>query len=205
MGIPRVLPDLFKRHSKEVVINHASPPDASYSTCIPWGLATHNILLDENGDVLLMVIGQGQGFHAGRVSITETEQMDPDTDSDPFNTAYRSYWEELGILVPPSTQRLLGVAVEIREAYPSYCFIANTNLVVAKIVDKWAGAKDYKENAALCAVPMSRIDEWLKDEITSETWHEFYLAGQIAPDTVLTLHPIVPWRIELIKKYTKTS
>lgn len=204
-GIPRAAEEQFQKHSEEIVVNKAKAPEALYETSLPWGISTHNVLLDENGDVLMLIRAQDQGFHAGRVSLTEEEQMDPDRDFDPFNAAYTSYWEELGIFVPTSTVRLLGVAVEIGAAYPAYCFIANTNLVAASIVEKWRGAQDYRENTSIFAVPMSKIDEWLKDQITSETWHEYHLAGNIDKNAVLSLHPTVPWRVALTKQYTKAS
>lgn len=203
-GIPKAAKEQFQKHEREVVINRDfSSSNASYETSLPWGICTHNVLLDKNGEMLLMVRSQGQGFHAGRVSATEEEQMDPDRDFDPFNAAYTSYFEELGILVPPSTVRLLGVGMEKGAAYPAYCFVANTDLIAPSIVDTWRKAPDYKENTSLFSVPIGRIDEWLQDKVTVETWQKYHLAGNITPDAILNLHPTVPWRIGLIKEYIK--
>lgn len=202
-GIPRAAKEEFERHSQEVIMNRAEAPDALYETFLPWGVCTHNVLLDENGDVLMLTRSQSQGFHAGRVSVTEEEQMDPDRDIDPFNVAYASYWEEMGIFVPPSTVKLLGVAMEIGAAYPAYCFVANAMDVAKDIVEKWRGARDHNENTALFSVPMSKVENWLQaDEVTSDIWHEHLLGGNIAPDATLRLHPTSPWRLELAREYS---
>jgi len=205
-GIPRAAQEEFARHSEEVIINRAQSPDALYETSLPWGLCSHNTLLDENGDVLMMIRGRGQGFHAGRISVTEEEQMDPDRDVDPFNASYASYWEELGIFVPPTTIKLLGVAMEIGAAYPAYSFIGNASAVSRDIVEKWRSARDYNENTSLFSVPMSQIDKWLvKDEVTSDVWGEYLLEGDIAPDAVLNFHPTSPWRLGLVREYSKLA
>lgn len=202
-GIPRAATEQFQKHSEEIIINKAQAPEALYETSLPWGVCTHNILLDENGDILMLTRSLGQGFNAGRVSVTEEEQMDPDRDMTPFNAAYTSYWEEMGVLVPPSTVRLLGVAMEKGVAYPAYCFVANTRRVAKNIVETWRKARDYKENTALFAVPMTEIDPWLRsDEVKSDVWHKHLLSGNVAPDAILKLHVTSPWRIELLKSYT---
>lgn len=204
-GIPRAATEQFQRHLERVIINKAQAPDALYETLLPWGICTHNVLLDENGDVLMLTRSLDQGFNAGRVSITEEEQMDPDRDITPFNAAYTSYWEEMGVLVPPSTLRLLGVAMERGAAYPAYCFVANTREVAKDIIETWRKARDYKENTALFAVPMTEISSWLKsDEVRSDVWHRHLLGGDVAPDAILKLHATSSWRIGLLKSYTQT-
>ncbi len=203
-GIPKAAPEEFKKHSETVVINQGRKPSAIYEASLPWGVCTHNMLLDGNGDMLMLIRSQGQGFHAGRVSVTEEEQMDPDRDISPFNAAYTSYWEELGIFVPTHTLRLLGVAMEIGAAYPAYAFISSTDEVASNIVEKWRNAQDYKENTALFAVPMTKVDEWSKEQVTSDIWNKYHLGGEISPDAVLSLHSTSPWRLELARKYTQS-
>lgn len=202
-GLPKVAPELFAEHEMNVIQNRANAPDALYETTLPWGICTHNVLLDKNGDALMMIRSINQGFQAGRVSITEEEQMDPDRDCDPFNAAYTSFWEELGIFISPRTIRLLGVAVEEGAAYPAFCFIANTDLTAGTVAERWKKASDYNENTSLFAVPMVDIDGWAKDKIVPEVWSKHYLAGKIEPNAILSPHATTPWRIALAKAYTK--
>ncbi len=206
-GLPKAdaSKDLFSEHEKEVVVNRVDSPNAIYETNIPWAVCTHNVLLDTNGDVLMMVRSQSQGFHAGRVSVTEEEQMEPTLDFSPFAASFRSFNEELGLIVRPQQIRLLGVAVEKGAAYPAYAFVAEADDKAKDIVEKWRGARDFNEGSALFAVPMTKIDKWLQSEVTSNVWHEYLLGGNIAPDAILKLHATSPWRLDLAKKYTKSS
>ena len=153
----------------------------------------------------MMIRSMTQGFHAGRVSLTEEEQMDPDRDFSPFNAAYTSFYEELGIFVPTASVRLLGVAMEEGAAYPAYAFIAESSKTARQIVETWQTAPDHNENTSLFAVPMNQIDSWNRDEVTPDIWGPNYLAGKLDPDAKLNLHSTTPWRIALAKAYTKTS
>lgn len=198
--------NLFKDHEQHVVINRAAVSgNAIYQTDVPWAVCSHNILIDRNGDLLMMVRSQSQGFNAGRVSVTEEEQMEPTLDFSPFNTAFRSFHEELDLVVPPQSIRLLGVALEKGAAYPAYCFIAETEEASAGIVAKWRKARDYNEHTALFVVGMADIKKWLaSEEITSSIWHTNLLAGEISPDARLKFHATSPWRIGLTERYTQS-
>lgn len=196
---------LFAEYERQVVINRADSPNALYETNIPWGVCSHNILLDRNGDILFMIRSMSQGFNQGRVSVTEEEQMEPD-DLTPFFASYRSFTEELDLLVPEQRISLVGVAMEKGAAYPAYAFIGETEILARDIVDSWRKARDYNENTALFAVPMTQIGRWMaQDEITSEVWHINFLAGKIAPDAKLRLHNTSAWRLELAKRFTQSS
>lgn len=196
---------LFAEHEKQVVVNRADSQNALYETTIPWGVCSHNILLDKNGDILFMIRSMSQGFNQGRVSVTEEEQMEPD-DSTPFFASHRSFTEELDLLVPEQRISLLGVALEKGAAYPAYAFVAETDVLVRNIVASWRRARDYNENTALFVVPMTQIDRWMiTDEITSEVWQANFLAGNIAPEAKLRLHNTSAWRLELARQFTQSS
>lgn len=196
---------LFAEHERQVVINRADSPNALYETNIPWGVCSHNTLLDGNGDILFMIRSMSQGFNQGRVSVTEEEQMEPD-DATPFFASHRSFTEELDLLVPEQRISLLGVAMEKGAAYPAYAFIAETDVLVRNIVDSWRRARDYNENTALFVVPMTQIDKWMStDEITSEVWQANFLAGNTAPDAKLRLHNTSAWRLELARRFTQST
>lgn len=203
-GLPKadISKALFAEHERQVVINRADSPNAVYETNIPWAVCTHNVLLDPNGRILMMVRSQSQGFNAGRVSATEEEQMEPTLDISPFSAAFRSYHEELNLVIPPQRMRLLGVALEKGAAYPAYAFVAETNEVAEEIVTRWRIARDFNENTALFAVEMTEVDKWLGiEEVTSDIWQKSFLAGNIAPDAKLKFHATSPWRIKLAKEY----
>lgn len=194
---------LFVEHERQVVINRTDAPNAIYETNIPWAVCSHNILLDRNGRILTMVRSQSQGFNAGRVSTTEEEQMEPTLDFSPFSVSFRSFHEELNLIVPPQRVRLLGVALEKGAAYPAYAFVAETNEAAEGIVTPWRRARDYNEHTALFAVEMTEIDKWLGiEEVTADIWQKSFLAGNIAHDAKLKLHATSPWRINLVKEYS---
>lgn len=196
---------LFAEHERQVVIKNKARDYASYETDLPWGICSHNTVIDSNGDVLLMVRSMDQGFNAGRVSATEEEQMEPD-DSTPFFASSRSFTEELDLLVPEQRISLLGVAMEKGAAYPAFGFIAETDVLAKDIVDSWRTARDYNENTALFVVSMTKIDKWMEtDEITSDVWNANFLAGNIAPDARLRLHNTSAWRLNLARRFTQDS
>lgn len=201
--------DLFAEHERQVVINRIDAPNVAYETNIPWAVCSHNILLDRNGDVLMMVRSQSQGFNAGRVSVTEEEQMEPTLDVSPFSASFRSFHEELDLIVPPQRMRLLGVALEKGAAYPAYAFVAETNISATdteeqeKLINSWKRARDYSENTALFVVPMTQVEGWIgAEEVTPEIWNPHKLAGNIAKDAKLKLHATSSWRIELARRYS---
>lgn len=195
--------DLFAEHERQVVQNRADIPNALYETNIPWAVCSHNVLLDPNGQIFMMVRSQSQGFSAGRVSVTEEEQMEPNLDISPFAAAYRSYHEELNVVVPPQSMRLLGVALEKGAAYPAYCFVAETSLLAKDIEPQWRKARDFNENTALFAVETTDIDKWLaQGEVTPDLWHSSLLGGNISSDAKLKFHPTSSWRLNLVKQYT---
>lgn len=207
-GLPKAdaSKDLFAEHERQVAINRDKAPNAIYETNIPWAVCTHNVLLDPNGRILMMVRSQSQGFQAGRVSVTEEEQMEPTLDISPFAAAYRSYHEELRLVVAPQSMRVLGVALEKGAAYPAYCVVAETDALAQDIVDSWRRARDFNENTALFAVEMSEVDRWLASgEITSDIWHKSLLSGDIAVDAKLKFHATSPWRINLVRRYSMVS
>lgn len=204
-GLPKadVSRDLFAEHERQVVINRIDAPNVAYETDIPWAVCSHNILLDRNGDVLMMVRSQSQGFNAGRVSVTEEEQMEPTLDVSPFSTSFRSFHEELDLIVPPQRMRLLGVALEKGAAYPAYAFVAETDVLARELIDSWRRARDYNENTALFVVPMTQVGGWTSaEEVTPEIWESHLLAGNVAHDANLKLHATSSWRIELAKRYS---
>lgn len=204
-GLPKaqLSKDLFAEHEKQVAINRAIAPDALYETNIPWAVCTHNVLLDGNGDVLMMVRSQSQGFHAGRVSVTEEEQMEPTLDFSPFAASFRSFHEELNLIVPPQSVRLLGVALEKGAAYPAYAFVAEAEEKAGDIIAKWRKARYFNENTALFAIEMADIDKWLgADGVASDIWHQSLLAGNITLDARLKFHPTSPWRLDLAREYS---
>ncbi|MBI2595586.1 hypothetical protein HYW46_02520 [Candidatus Daviesbacteria bacterium] len=194
----------FMEHEQQVVINRSFFPNALYETNIPWGICTHNTLLDANGDILFVIRSMSQGFNQGRVSVTEEEQMEPD-DSSPFFASHRSFTEELGLFVPERRISLVGVAVEKGAAYPAYHYIAETDTLAKNIVDSWRQARDYNEHTALFVVPMTQIDNWMNsDDINPEIWQAHFLAGNIAPDAKLRLHNTSAWRLELARRFTQS-
>lgn len=197
--------ELFAEHERQVVVNRVSSPNAVYETDIPWGVCTHNVLLDRNGDMLFMIRSMSQGFNQGRVSVTEEEQMEP-TDSSPYFASHRSFKEELDLIILEQRILLLGVALEKGAAYPAYCFVVETDVLAKDIVDSWRKARDYNENTALFVVPMTQMDRWVaNDEVTSDIWQKNFLAGKIAPDARLRLHNTSAWRFDLAKRYTESS
>ncbi|MBU1032299.1 hypothetical protein KKE03_05280 [Patescibacteria group bacterium] len=197
---------LFAEHERQVVVNRADAPNASYETNIPWAVCSHNVLLDPNGRILMMVRSQSQGFNARRVSVTEEEQMEPALDFSPFGTSFRSFHEELDVIVLPQRIRLLGIAMEKGVAYPAYCFIAETVELAENIEAKWRKARDYNENTALFAIEMTEVDRWLQtDDVRPDVWRRYLLGGNIAADAILKLHATAPWRMGLAKVYTVTS
>lgn len=204
-GLPQAAKELFAKHEAEVVINRATKAgDALYKTNLPWGLCTHNLLLDSNGDVYGMVRSQSQGFHSGRLSTTEEEQTVP-ADSSAFATSARSFWEELRLRIPQKRVRLLGVAEEKGAAYPAYAFITETDLTPKKLVERWRKAKDYTENTALFLIPMTQIDTWANqdlDRINPDVWGQHLVTGNITPDAIIQLHPTSSWRMSLAKTYS---
>jgi len=204
-GLPKAdaSKDLFAEHERQVVINRVAAPDAVYETDIPWAVCSHNTLIDRNGRILMMVRSQSQGFSAGRISATEEEQMEPTLDFSPFVASFRSFHEELNLIVPPRRVRLLGVALERGAAYPAYSFVAEADEKAEDIIEKWRRARDFNENTALFAVEMTVVDEWLNaTEITPDIWQDSLLAGDIAHDAKLKFHPTSPWRIGLVKVYS---
>ncbi len=201
---------LFEEHERNIVVNRAIVPgDALYQTEIPWGVCTHNILLDGSGDLIFMIRSLSQGFNQGRVSVTEEEQMEPE-DRSPFVASRRSFPEELGQAVGETIRRdrirLLGVAMEKGSAYPAFAFITETGTLPRDIERSWRGARDYNENTSLFVVPMSQIDRWMAtDEVAPEVWHPSFLAGNIAEDAKLRLHNTSAWRLELARQYIKAA
>lgn len=210
-GLPKAddSKDLFAEHERQVVINRIDAPNVAYETDIPWAVCSHNILLDKNGRILMMVRSQSQGFNAGRVSATEEEQMEPTLDFSPFSASFRSFHEELDLIVSPQRMRLLGVALEKGAAYPAYAFVAEIDISATdpigkqKLIDSWKRARDYNENTALFAVEMTGVDQWLSvDEVTRDIWHSSFLAGNIDDNAILRFHATSPWRINLARKYS---
>lgn len=206
-GLPKAeaSKDLFAELEKNIVVNRIDSPNARYETerPIPWAVCSHNVLLDSNGRILMMVRSMSQGFNAGRVSVTEEKQMEPTLDYSPFSASFRSFHEELGVIVLPQRIRLLGVALERGAAYPAYCFVAETTELAQNIVKKWRQARDYSENTALFVVEMTEVDQWLQSgEVRSDVWNRHLLGGNIAPDAVLKLHATSPWRINLAREYS---
>lgn len=196
---------LFVELEREVITNKAVLPNALYETDKPWGLCSHNTLIDSNGDLLFMIRSMSQGFNQGRVSVTEEEQMEPE-DPSPYFASSRSFVEELSLEVPEERIFLLGVAFEKGAAYPAYGYLAETDVLAKDLPDKWRRARDYNENTALFVVPMAQVDKWVSsDEITSDIWQRNFLAGKIAPDAKLRLHNTSAWRLDLARKFTKSS
>ncbi len=204
-GLPQAAKELFTRHEAEVVINRATRlGDALYKANLPWGLCTHNLLLDKNGDVFGMVRSRSQGFHSGRLSTTEEEQTET-FDSSAFATSARSFWEELRLRIPQKRVRLLGVAEEKGGAYPAYAFVTETDLTPKKLVERWRKAKDYNENTALLLIPMTQIDTWVnqdQDKINPQVWGPHLVRGNITPDAIIQLHPTSSWRMSLAREYS---
>lgn len=204
-GLPQAAPELFAKHEAKVVINRATKlGDALYKANLPWGLCTHNLLLDSNGDVYGMVRSRSQGFHSGRLSITEEEQTEP-ADSSAFATSARSFWEELRLRIPQKRVRLLGVAEEKGVAYPAYAFVTETDLKPRKLVERWRKAQDYNENTALLLIPITQIDQWAnqdQDKVNPGIWGQHLIGGNITSDAIIQLHPTSSWRMRLAKEYT---
>lgn len=196
---------LFAEHERQVIVNRAISPDALYETNIPWGVCSHNIFLDKNGDILFMVRSMSQGFNQGRVSATQEEQMEP-SDLTPYLTSHRSFVEELGLNIPKKRISLLGIALEKGAAYPAFAFVAESDYLAKDIVGRWRNARDHNEHTALFVVPMTRISRWMgTHELSSEVWQAYLLAGNIAPDAKLRLHNTSAWRLELARKFTQSS
>lgn len=212
-GLPKAeaTKKLFEDHKRVVVINRMDPPDVYYGTDLPWGASSHNILLDRNGDILMMLRSPSQGFSAGLVTATGQEQTEV-ADSSIFSTAARGFKEELGLSVPQSRMRLLGVAMEKEVAYSAFAFITETNILASELVNKWKRARDYHEHIALFAVPMTEIYKWImpdylnpNGEIYFGTWSEHLLAGDISQDVILKLYPTSTWRMGLAREYASLA
>lgn len=205
-GLPKTeaTKPLFAEHEKSVVVNRVSSPNALYIAELPWGACTHNTLLDKNGDVLMMVRSQSQGFNAGRVSVTEEEQTEVE-DLSTFATATRSFAEELGLSVEERAIRLLGVAMEKGAAYPAFAFVTQTDVLAKDITQKWREL-DSTENTALFSVPIAQVGKWTAtDEVGPDIWGQYLLAGGISPDAKLKLHATSAWRIGLAKEYASAA
>lgn len=197
-GIPQAAPEIYQRFLSEMPKSH--------ETEVPNGISTQNILLTRDGEVVFLVRSRGTGFYGGRLSLSLDEQMDPHVDMTPHNAAYRGYWEELGLFIPHQNIKCLGVAAEKGAAYTSWCFVAVTDKDAESIRKSWKKAKDYNENGALLIVPLHELDEWIKEplsevKIEPEIWRPKDVEGRIDPKSVLQVHPTVPWRANLLKKF----
>ena len=85
-GLPKAdaSKDLFAEHERQVVINQVAAPNAFFETKVPWALCSHNILLDPNGRIIMMVRSRSVGFSTGKISATQEKQMNPMEDPTPF-------------------------------------------------------------------------------------------------------------------------
>lgn len=205
-GLPKAAPELFERHEAEVIINKAIiEGNALYVPNLPWGICTHNIVLDKNGDTLMMVSSASHGFHAGKGSVTEERQTEPQELSF-FVTSSSSFKKELGLTIPQGRVRLLGVAEEKGVAYPAFALVGHADMLVADLVKKWQKAEAYRQNKALIVVPMSQVDRWIgQDVIGPEVWGSHFLAGDINPDANIQLHPTSSWRMQLVQEYSRSA
>lgn len=201
-GLPEAAKKTFQEYQDEIVINKSNKPDdAIFETTRPAGICTHNVAVTSNGEIIMMVRSQRQGFHEGKVSVSEEEQTEL-TDNSPFATSSRSYKEELNIKVSQKNISMLGVGVEKNTAYMALAYIADSGHTAKKLAEKWYSAQDHDENTAIFAVPTETIDQWLnKEKIGSSIWHSSLLAGKIHPDASLILHDTSPWRINLVKEF----
>lgn len=75
-GIPGAAPELQQKFLMEM--------SSTQATEVPSGISTHNILLCEDG-LVMVVRSRSQGFSAGHVSLSFEEQVEP-ADETPFNT-----------------------------------------------------------------------------------------------------------------------
>lgn len=207
-GLPKAAPELFREHEASVTINRAGKNgEALYRADLPWGLCSHNMLLDSNGDVYAMIRSRNQAFNEGRLSPTQEEQEEQGEkeDSSAYATSARSFKEELHIYIPQRRIRLLGVAEEPGAAYPAYAFITETGLSPKEIKKRWKKAKDYSENTAMLLIPMSQLDQWISEEsITPKLWLPNLISdtGNIQENAIIQFHATGRWRLDLARQYS---
>lgn len=199
-GLPQTSPELHQQALKDLA--------TTYSTEIPMGISTHNILLTMDQynaakNVAMTVRSASVGFSAGRLSVSFEEQMDPDKDISPFNTAHRGYREELGIYV--TNILLLAIGAEKGSAYTSWCHLGRIHAEDDEVIERYLGAKDISETSALLIAPVEEIDQFAEAEIKPEIWRPHLKVGSIANDAILKPHPTVPWRIDALKDFLNIS
>jgi hypothetical protein len=176
-GLPQASPELHQSTISDIV--------RLKKTVNPLGISIHNILITQNGKVVVRVGSSTGAFSAGKISITHEEQMDPNIDINPFNTSVRGFYEEQGLLIPDGKTKLLGIAAEKNSAYTSFCFVGLTNKTEKEINEAWKKAPDYKETNSMDIIPIDK-------------------ALNIPDKKGINLHPTVIWRLSLLKKYIST-
>lgn len=175
-----------------------------HTTELPFGICLAPLLLTRDNLVIAVVRAFAQGFHAGRVSLSFEEQMDPERDPDPFVTAYNGYYEEFGLIIPSREMRLLGVEAEKSSAYTLWGIIGRTDRTGAQVINTWEHAKDRKEATALFLIPIDEASLFGREKITRAEYMPYLKGGEV-PTTedrqTLMPHPSNAWRADLLRDY----
>lgn len=174
------------------------------ATELPFGICLAPLLLTKDKLVVAAVRAFTQGFHAGRVSLSFEEQMDPERDPDPFVTAYNGYYEEFGLIIPSRNMKLLGVEAEKSSAYTLWGIIGHTDRTGAQVIDTWQHAKDRAEATALFLIPQAEASLFGQEKITRAEYMPYLKGGEV-PTTedrqTLMPHPSNAWRADLLRDY----
>ena len=173
-GLPQTSLDLHQTTTKEIVLQR--------KTENPLGISIHNILITKNGKAVVRVSSPTGGFSAGRTSVTHEEQMDPNSDINPFNTSLRGFYEEQGLIIPTGQTKLLGIAKELGSAYVCFCFLGLTNKSDDEIMDSWKRVPDYSETNSMRIISIDK-------------------ALGLPKEKGVNLHPTVLWRLKLLEKH----
>lgn len=189
-SIPEAAPGLHLQALSGLIIRK--------KTHIPVGISTHNVLLTSDGHVAMAVRSTALSFHPGKLSVSFEEQMDPDKDSTPFNTAYRGYREEFNTYIPLNRIALHGIAAEKAFAYTCWCFVGSAPYDAQEITEAWQQATDKGEAQAILMVPREEVLKFANPVIEPEVWKPHLKAGALPTELNLRPHDSVPWRIGLV-------
>jgi len=191
-GLPGAAPDLHDRYLNQM--------QESGHTDVPNGIATHNTIITADELVIMTVRSRQSGFATGRVSVSYEEQMEL-KDRTPLHAAARGLKEEFGAIIPVNNLKLLGLAAEEVTAYTAACHFGEINLTASELVESWRDALDRDEGTVLFGVPLNKIEEFSSDVIPKDVWTSHLIAGEIPQTATLSPHPVVPWRIALVKEH----
>jgi hypothetical protein len=210
-GIPGAAAESHQQALRELAEKQA--------TEIPMGVSTHNLVIVSDPitkeiSIAMVLNDSRHGFAPGRISPSFEGQMDPTIDLDPqgipstFTTVRRTLKEEYGfdlpnspVTVDHSKTRLAAVCAEKGSAYTSWCHLIFVEASSKDIIDSYIKAPRRKDADALLIVPLAKIAEINRPEITDEELRTYQVAGTLEEDTIFKFHPTAIWRFDVLKDY----